>query len=103
MTSQEAWSGRKSGVGHLRVFESITYAHVTKQRRIKFDDRSAEFVPIGYDSRTKGYKLYDPCSGKITVSRDMEFHEKEHESGNHKKNGSVQACSLKKKSKHQSS
>ena len=51
MTSQEAWSGQKSGVGHLRVFESIAYAHVTKQRRIKLDDRSAEFVLIDYDSQ----------------------------------------------------
>ena len=63
------------GIRHLRVFGSIAYAHVPKQRRIKFDDRSAEFVLIGYDSRTKGYKLYDPCSDKITVSRDVDFDE----------------------------
>jgi len=58
------------------VFGSIAYVHVPKQRITKFDDRSVEFVLIGYDSRTKGYKLYDPCSGKITVSRDVEFDEK---------------------------
>ena len=75
MTPQEAWSRQKPGVGHLRVFGSITFAHVPKQRITKFDDRSAEFVLIGYDSRTKEYKLYDPCSGKITVSRDVEFDE----------------------------
>ena len=54
---------------------SITYAHVPKQRRTKLDDHSAEFFLIGYDSRTRGYKLFDPCSGKITVSRDVEFDE----------------------------
>ena len=75
MTLQEAWSGRNPGVGYLRVFGSISYAHVPKQTRTNFDDRSAEFVLIGYDSRTKGYKLYDPCSGKVTVSRDVEFDE----------------------------
>jgi len=75
MTLQEAWSGRKPGVEHLRVFGSIAYAHVPKQRRTKLDDRSAEFVLIGYNLRTKGYKLYDPCSDKVTVSRDVEFDE----------------------------
>ena len=44
MTPQEAWSRQKPGVGHLRVFGSIAYAHVPKQRRTKLDDRSAEFV-----------------------------------------------------------
>ena len=57
------------------MFRSITYAHVPKQRRTELDDHNVEFVFIGYDSRTKGYKLYDPCSGKITVSRDVEFDE----------------------------
>jgi len=57
------------------VFGSIAYAHVPKQRRAKLDDRSAEFVLIGYDSSIKGYKLYDPCSGKITISRDVKFNE----------------------------
>ncbi|KAF8378940.1 hypothetical protein HHK36_028365 [Tetracentron sinense] len=74
MTPQEAWSGRKPSVGHLRVFGCIAYAHVPKQRRTKLDDRS-EHVLIGYDSRTKAYKLYDPHSGKVSLSRDVEFDE----------------------------
>jgi len=60
MMPQEAWSGRKSGVEHLRVVGSITYAHVLKQRRLKLDDRSAEFVLIGYDSgpRATSYTIH---------------------------------------------
>ena len=75
MTPQEAWSERKPRIGHLRVFGSIAYAQVPKQRRTKLDDCSAKFVLIGYDSRTKGYKLCDPYSSKITVSIDVEFDE----------------------------
>jgi len=71
MASQEACSGRKPRVRQLRMFGSITYAHVSKQRRTKLDDRSAEFVLVGYGLKTKGYKLYDPCSDKITVRRDV--------------------------------
>ena len=57
------------------MFGSIAYAYVPKQKRNNLDDRSKELVFIGYDSRTKGYKLYDPRNGKVTLSRDVEFNE----------------------------
>ena len=34
------------------------------QRRTKLDDKSAKFIFIGYDARTKGYKL---CNKKIHI------------------------------------
>ena len=63
----EAWSWTPKSVWKHHT------CTITKQRRTKLDDRSAKFVLISYDSRTKGYKLYDPCSG--TVNRDVEFDE----------------------------
>jgi hypothetical protein len=74
-TPQEAWSGRKPNISHLRVFGSIAYAHVPYQKRSKLDDRSEKLVFIGYDHRSKGYKLYNPSKGKIISSRDVEFDE----------------------------
>ena len=74
-TPQEAWSGVKPRVDHLRVFGSIAYAHVPDQGRFKLDDRSEKHVFIGYDARSKGYKLYNPNNGKTIVSRDVEFYE----------------------------
>lgn len=41
-TSQEAWSGRKPSVKHLKIFGSIDYAHVSHQGRAKLDDRSVK-------------------------------------------------------------
>ena len=76
-TPQEAWSGRKPNVSHLRVFGSIAYAHVPDQRRSKLDDKSEKLVFIGYDKRSKGYKLYNPITKKIVVSRDVRFNEEE--------------------------
>ena len=38
-TPQEAWSGRKPGISHLRVFGSIAYVHVLDERRAKLDDK----------------------------------------------------------------
>ncbi|KAG6402911.1 hypothetical protein SASPL_135125 [Salvia splendens] len=75
MTPQKAWSGRKPGIAHLRVFGSKAYAHVPDQTRSTLDDKSNPFIFIGYDSNTKGYKLYDPTSQKTMISRDVEFDE----------------------------
>ncbi|KAL4295936.1 hypothetical protein GQ457_12G029240 [Hibiscus cannabinus] len=75
VTPQEAWSGRKPSVRHIRVFGSIAYAHVPDQGRLKLDDRSSKYVFIGYDSNSKGYKLFNPSNGRIVISRDVEFDE----------------------------
>lgn len=32
-------------------------------------------VFIGYSDESKGYKLYNPLTGKVTISRDIVFHE----------------------------
>ena len=74
-TPQEAWSGRKPGISHLRVLGSIAYAQVPEQKRSKLDDRSEKYVFIGYDSSSKGYKLYNPSNGKVISSRDVVFDE----------------------------
>ncbi|KAL4361783.1 hypothetical protein GQ457_04G023210 [Hibiscus cannabinus] len=75
VTPQEAWSGRKPSVRHIRLFGSIAYAHVPDQGRLKLDDRSSKYVFIGYDSNSKGYKLFNPSNGRIVISRDVEFDE----------------------------
>ncbi|KAF3617813.1 hypothetical protein FXO38_33759 [Capsicum annuum] len=51
------------------------YAHVPHQGRAKLDDRSIKYVFIGYDTNLKGFKLYNPSSNKVVVSRDVEFDE----------------------------
>ena len=80
-TPQEAWSGVKPRIDHLRVFGSIAYAHVPDQGRSKVDDRSVNYVFVSYDANSKGYKLYNklynPSNGKVMVSRDVEFDEEE--------------------------
>jgi transposase InsO family protein len=76
-TPQEAWSGRKPSVSHLRVFGSIGYTHVPDQEQSKLDDKSKRYIFIGYDSSSKGYKLYNPNFGKIVISRDVEFGEED--------------------------
>ena len=75
ITPQEAWTGYKPNVAHLKVFVSVAYGHVPEQKRKKLDDRSAKYIFVGYDSRSKAYKLYDPIEGKLHISRDVQFDE----------------------------
>ncbi|MBV8801912.1 MAG: hypothetical protein JO131_02910, partial [Gammaproteobacteria bacterium] len=76
LTPQEAWSGRRPTVSHFKIFGSIAYAHVPDQKRSKLEDKSSKFIFVGYDARSKAYKLFDPLTNKIKVSRDVEFDEK---------------------------
>ncbi|XP_022635028.1 uncharacterized protein LOC111241414 [Vigna radiata var. radiata] len=74
-TPQEAWSGRKLGISHLRVFGSIAHVHVPDEKRSKLDDKSEKYIFIGYDANSKGYKLYNPDSRKTIISRNVVFDE----------------------------
>ena len=73
-TPYEAWTGRRPMVSHLRVFGCIAYALI-KTHSQKFDEKSEKYVFVGYCSESKAYKLYNPISGKITISRDVVFNE----------------------------
>jgi hypothetical protein len=85
-TPQEAWSGRKPGISHLRVFGSVAHVHIPDEKRVKLDDKSEKFIFVGYDQSSKGYKLYNPDNNKIVISRDVVFDEEgEWDFGTHKK------------------
>ncbi|GAU26641.1 hypothetical protein TSUD_102510 [Trifolium subterraneum] len=70
ITQEECWSGIKPSLSHLRVFGSITHRHVSDQLRRKLDDKSSQMVLIGYHS-TRGYKLLDPVTRQIVISKDV--------------------------------
>jgi hypothetical protein len=74
-TPQEYWTGHKPNVAHLRVFRSVGYTHIPDQRRTKLDDKNKKLMFIGYDERSKAYKLYNPIEKKIISSRDIYINE----------------------------
>ncbi|GJR44232.1 retrovirus-related pol polyprotein from transposon TNT 1-94 [Tanacetum coccineum] len=75
MTLQESWSGVKPTVSHFNVFGSVAYAHVPDQTRTKLDDKSKKYIFIGYDDRSKAFRLYDPIEKKVSVCRDVYVNE----------------------------
>uniref|UniRef100_A0A5B7C2K8 Putative polyprotein n=1 Tax=Davidia involucrata TaxID=16924 RepID=A0A5B7C2K8_DAVIN len=58
MTPEEAWSSYKPNVEVLGVFGCVAYAHVPAEKRKKFDGKGEKCIFIGYNDRTKGYKLF---------------------------------------------
>ncbi|CAA7058194.1 unnamed protein product [Microthlaspi erraticum] len=74
-TPYEAFKGRKPNVDHLRVFGCVGYAKVETPHLKKLDDRSRALVHLGTEPGSKAYRLLDPTSRKIIVSRDVVFQE----------------------------
>lgn len=77
MTLEEAWSGIKPNVDYFWVFGCIGHVHVSNSKRKKLDDKSFQCVLLGMSEESKAYRLYDPASKKIIVSRDVFFEENE--------------------------
>jgi hypothetical protein len=82
---QEAWSGTKLNVSHIRTFGCIAYTHIPYELRKKLDDRSDKFIFTSYNETSKEYRLYNPISNKLILSRDVKFLENQfwNESENH--------------------
>ncbi|CAL9023435.1 unnamed protein product [Prunus brigantina] len=74
-TPFEAFSGRRPGIKHLRVFGSICFCHVPSQLRFKLADSAVKCILVGYGKCEKGYRVYNLQTKKITVSRSVIFDE----------------------------
>jgi hypothetical protein len=77
-TPQEAWSGRKPDVSHLRVFGCKAFAHVPDEKRTKLESKSCL---LGYYEGTKAYHLMCVETKRIIKSRDVVFIEGSKEIG----------------------
>ncbi|KAK9131203.1 hypothetical protein Sjap_011690 [Stephania japonica] len=71
-----AVSGRKPVVDHFQIFGCIAYAHVPDEKRRKLDNKGEKCIFLGVSGESKAYKLYNPNTKKILVSRDVLFNEK---------------------------
>ncbi|WJZ94710.1 hypothetical protein VitviT2T_013543 [Vitis vinifera] len=77
-----AYTPQQNGVAERKnrtimnmVFGCIGHVHVPDNKRKKLDDKSFQCVLLGVSEESKAYRLYDPVSKKIVVSRDVVFEE----------------------------
>ncbi|KAK4382827.1 Retrovirus-related Pol polyprotein from transposon TNT 1-94 [Sesamum angolense] len=75
MTPIEAWSGKKPSAKHLRVFGSICYVHIPTEKRHKLEEKTEKGIFLGYNTQSKGYRIYNLKTKKLIISRDVEFDE----------------------------
>ena len=74
-TPYEAFKCPQPSVTHLQVFDCIAYTLINTRDHHKFDIKSEKCVFIGYCNETKGYKLYNPITRTVIVSRNVIFSE----------------------------
>jgi hypothetical protein len=74
---KEAWSCVKPSVEYFRVFSCIGHVHIPNMKRTKLDSRSSNYVLLVVSEETKGYRMYNPITKKIVISRDVIFEENE--------------------------
>ena len=75
LTPYESLKGNKPNISHLRVFGCIGYTKVVTPHLEKLDDRSRLLVHFGTKPGSKAYRMLDPITRKIVVSRDVVFDE----------------------------
>nr|GEZ96373.1 zinc finger, CCHC-type [Tanacetum cinerariifolium] len=76
-TPYEALKDRKPNMRLLRVFGCKAYAKVTKPHIKKLDDRSRELAYLRTQPGSKAYRLFNPITKDMVVSRDVKFKEDE--------------------------
>lgn len=76
MTPYECLRKKKPNLSHLRVFGCLAYAKIDSAMLKKLDDRSLALVNFGTEPGSKAYRLYNPTTRRIVVSRDVVFNEK---------------------------
>ena len=67
MTPYERWYGRKPNMSHLKVFGCTAYAHILDSQQQKLDKKADKLRFVGYSKQSKGYRLFDERTKKITV------------------------------------
>src|SRR6266498_3007691 len=71
-TPIEVWSSSPADYSQLRVFGYTAYAHVDNG---KLEPRAIKCIFLGYKSGVKGYKLWNPQTKKVVISRNIIFNE----------------------------
>jgi len=76
ITPFEAMFGERPNLSNLRVIGCVAYNMILKHRREgKLSDRATLCYLLGYSPTQKGWKLWDPTTRKIVLSRDVVFDE----------------------------
>jgi len=73
-TPHEIWTGgHVPDVSYFCIFGCKGYMHIPADKRRKLDAKATEVMLIGYESGSKGYRLWDNHTRSVHLSRDVTF------------------------------
>ncbi|KAL0849649.1 hypothetical protein ABMA28_013903 [Loxostege sticticalis] len=72
-TPEEMWTGKALNISHMRIFGSEAMVHIPKEKTKKWDSKASKMIFVGYSEESKGYRLLDPKTKKVVISRDVTF------------------------------
>lgn len=75
VTPFELWRGCKPDVSYFRIFGSPAFVHVPEESRRKLDPKAVECILVGYCENTKSFRMWNPATRRIIISRDVVFKE----------------------------
>ena len=64
----EVFYGKKPSVSHYHKYSCDCSAFISKEKRTKWAPKSCKCYFLGYSSQTKGYKLFEPKTGKLLLA-----------------------------------
>lgn len=67
----------------------MAYAHVPNAKRSKLDDKWVKYVLLGVSEESKAYRLFNPLTHKVIISRDVMFDEDNYSNWSSIRNESV--------------
>ena len=73
----QAWYGYKPFLKKFQVFRCLCFTYVPQIKRDKLDKKVELGIFIGYSSVSKAYRVFQPHTRKILISRDVYFMENE--------------------------
>jgi hypothetical protein len=74
-TPEEVFTGIKPSIDHLRIFGSLVYIHIPKEKRTKLEPSGMKGIVVGYSETSKAYRIYILGQKFIEVSKGVTFHE----------------------------
>lgn len=69
----EHWTGKMPEIGHPRIFGAMPWVHIPTEKRRKLDPKSVKCILVGYeeDAGTRVYRLFEPITKKVHLSRNV--------------------------------
>jgi hypothetical protein len=71
MTPEEAFSGKKPNVEHVRIFGCYVYIRISKDKRKKLESSGKKGIFVGYSESSKAYRIYISEQHKVEVIEDV--------------------------------